>query len=492
MATIQNAVQAMVDKLVEGVDAKALSPEDQTLITNAISKLSNNARLEQALLAVAESHLDVATGELQQALTDGTNAMKNSDALLKGSNELLKSHSSQLSHIDSMESKINTIITQQVHRAASEAKPLFGLTRVESQGTSSSARTTAIFAIYDSSGETNAVRPCVVAGSTHKKNKLEYLTLSKDGRSKTVHHNPGVYENTFVQNPTDKIYSKGSSAILPLGLSTDHNNIKYEIVFNSQSQQSAEVTHYKGIFCKEVTFNSFTRPKKNLNARDKWGVKTTTDHTHSHTGVLYDNIKHCLVMVDDANSVIVEKYRDKNVVTNRTITSEAEYQQYVDAGDFTCVNFIAHVLNHPFGNARHIGALADSYEMAMANEDLSYYGYFGIENNVVKMGHDRYSAHYRFTEENKLEPLNYYFMSNSSARSSTHLAGQGEVTVALQSMLGELLGMYQYKSKPDSNNTSGGLLAMAINCINPYSNVGLLNEYLINSQYGIGRTCRAF
>lgn len=70
MATIQNAVQAMVDKLVTDMKGSTpLSAEDQALVSNAITKLADNDRLEKAIIAVAEEHLDVATGELTNAST---------------------------------------------------------------------------------------------------------------------------------------------------------------------------------------------------------------------------------------------------------------------------------------------------------------------------------------------------------------------------------------------------------------------------------------
>ncbi|MBQ4864464.1 hypothetical protein J8L98_22490 [Pseudoalteromonas sp. MMG013] len=493
MATIQNAVQAMVDKLVADMQGSTpLSAEDQALVSNAITKLADNDRLEKALVAVAEEHLDVATQELKQATSNNTSTMANATQSVNNATNTLVARSAQLSQLDNMTPAIENITKVQQHASASYVKPLFGLTKLETPSTSShNGRTTAAFAIYDSSGETHLVRPSYTANNTHEQSRIEFLTLSDDASHKTAHFTSFVYNNAFEQNPTSKIFQYGSSAFLPLALKEQPNDVKYEVVFSSQDSVSGSVSDYGGIFCKTAGFNSITKPKKNLNAVDQWGITTVTSHEYHTVGVLYDNNKHCLVVVDEGTSLLIEKYRDGNNITAISIPDEAALQNYVNSGDFTCVNFIYNTLIHPYGTSRYNHA-----EGTMSSYAQNYHGYFGIVNGVTKMGQSKYSAHYRFTEEKKLEPINFFFTSNSEPYKTSNANGtqnsEGEVTVALQSMAGELLGMYQYRSKPDSLGYQGGIMAVAINCINPYSNVGILNEHYLYNQYGLGRTCRAF
>ncbi|RJE78134.1 hypothetical protein BGP78_06380 [Pseudoalteromonas sp. MSK9-3] len=493
MATIQNAVQAMVDKLVTDMKGSTpLSAEDQALVSNAITKLADNDRLEKALVAVAEEHLDVATGELKQATSNNTSTMANATQSVNNASNTLVSRSAQLSQLDNITPAIENITKVQQQASASYVKPLFGLTPLETAGSGGeNRRTTAAFAIYDNSGETHLVRPSYTANTTQEQSRIEFLTLSNDGSHKSTHFTSFVYTNAFEQNPVGKVLQYGSSAFLPLALKAAPNDIQYEVVFSSQDSVSSSVNDYGGIFCKTAGFNSITKPKKNLNAVDQWGVTTTTNYAYKTAGVLYDNNKHCLVMVDEGTSLLIEKYRDGNNITSISIPDDAALQSYVNAGDFTCVNFIYNTIVHPHGISRYNHA-----EGAMSSYAQNYHGYFGILNGVTKMGHNKYSAHYRFTEGKKLEPINYYFMSNSEAYKTANSSGtvnsEGEVTIALESMMGELLGMYQYRTKPESAGYSGGIVAVAVNCINPYSNVGILNEHYLHNQYGLGRTCRAF
>ncbi len=86
MATIQNAVKVMVDKLVADMSGETpLNAEEQALVTTAISKLSDNAKLESAIVAVAEEHIEEAKSILytatQAAQAASTELVQNADNL---------------------------------------------------------------------------------------------------------------------------------------------------------------------------------------------------------------------------------------------------------------------------------------------------------------------------------------------------------------------------------------------------------------------------
>ncbi|TMP35523.1 hypothetical protein [Pseudoalteromonas rubra] len=493
MASIQTAVQVMVDKLVADMQGEQpLSAEEQALVSNAITKLADNEKLEQAVVAVAESHIDNATTALQQAAQVGQTSLQQAAQTLNDNGTALEGKAAKLDQLDTMAPSLARVEALQGRAFNNQIRPLFGITPIETSSSDSSyRRATAAFAVYDHSGETFLVRPAYTHNANNEQCRLEFLSLSSDGASKTTLHSCFVYANAFEQNPTSKIYLYGASAILPLGKKANNADVDYEVVYSTQDSQATGVANYGGIFVRSQGFTSITRPKKDLNAKDQFGVTTNTSHAYTNVAVLYDNQKHCLVMVDENTSLLIEKYGDGNIVTNVAIANQDELQAYVDAGDFTTVSFVYHNLPHPYGNRRYT-----SNEQQLSHAAYSYYGYYGVYNDTVKMGGNKYSAHYRFTAEQRLEPVNYFFASSSSASrtqsSNGTENGEGEVKVALESMDGELLGLYSFCTRAVSPGYDGGIVATAIHCINPYSHVGLINEYYVYNKYGLGRTCRAF
>ncbi|SFD16619.1 hypothetical protein [Pseudoalteromonas denitrificans] len=68
MSTISNAAQVMVDKLVADMQGQTpLSSEEQLLVAKALDTMKNNVTFENALVAVAEEHLNTATSSLLSA-----------------------------------------------------------------------------------------------------------------------------------------------------------------------------------------------------------------------------------------------------------------------------------------------------------------------------------------------------------------------------------------------------------------------------------------
>ncbi|CAH9057760.1 hypothetical protein PSECIP111854_02063 [Pseudoalteromonas sp. CIP111854] len=99
MATINNAVQEMVDHLVTKMRSnQKLSAEEQTLVSNAIQKLSSSADLEAAIVAIAQEHLGEATGHIN-----------NASDLVKELQADLLAQSSNLSLLPELETKFNEI-----------------------------------------------------------------------------------------------------------------------------------------------------------------------------------------------------------------------------------------------------------------------------------------------------------------------------------------------------------------------------------------------
>ncbi|KZN37589.1 hypothetical protein N474_04985 [Pseudoalteromonas luteoviolacea CPMOR-2] len=493
MASIQNAVQVMVDKLVADMQGnQPLTAEEQALVSNAITKLTDNTKLEQAVVAVAESHINDATSALQQVSQSTGAALQTATESLTQTSTDLGNKSDKLDLLDAMAPNLNRVESLQATNNSLQVRPLMPMTPIDIASTSSNnRRSTPVFAVYDSNGETHVVRPGFSHNGNTEQCRLEFLKLSANGAEKTTTHTSFIYTNAFEQNPASKIYYYGTSAYIPLASKNNSADIQYEIVYSTQDSQTTAVANYGGIFCKSSGFTSITKPKQNLNATDQFGVSTLTSHNYNEVGVLYDNTKHCLVMVDEGTSVLVEKYRDGNIVTNTAIANAEELQAYVDAGDFTVVKFIYHNMQWPYGINSYNHA-----EQTVAGYGTSYYGFFGRYNGVTKMGEHKYSVHYRFTQAKRLEPINYFFSNSSghykTANSNGTYSPDSEVKVVLETFDGELLGMYSYQARAYHAGYDCGILGGAISCINPYSGAGILNEHYTYNQYGLGRTCRAF
>ncbi|PCK33117.1 hypothetical protein [Pseudoalteromonas piscicida] len=492
MATIQQAVQVMVDKLVADMNGSTpLSAEEQTLVTNAITRLADNAKLEQAVVAVAEAHLDDSTHLLQQVAGTTLNNIDSAKGELTTATAELVTRAAKLALLDQISPLTQQINTAVTRSNAATPKNLFALKGIETPNSNATfRRSTSVLAIYNSDGTSYLTRPSFTANAATDTCRLDHLVVSQDGSSTTMVKSSFVHNNAFEQNPATKVYQYGSSAIVPLGLKAQPNDIDFEVVYSTQESQSANATEYGGIFVREQGFTSRTLPKQNLNARDKFGIPTRSSYAHNNVAVLYNNQKHCLVVIDSGTNLVVEKYRDGNLITNIAIANEAEYQSYVDNGDFTTLVFIANTLGQPHGINRISGS-----EAAMTSYAQNYYGYFGMLSDELKMAGNKFNAHYLFTAENKLEPINYFFTSNSEPYRTSGSNGtensEGEVNVALETLSGELLSSYCYRSKTDSLGRDGGIIATAIQAMNPYSHIGIINEHYLYNQYGLARTCRA-
>lgn len=80
MSTLNTAIQEMIDRLTAGLKAGNLTPEDQLLISKALSALQDNGQWEQALIAVAEYHLNEGVGAMTSATAGLDTAKQELDA----------------------------------------------------------------------------------------------------------------------------------------------------------------------------------------------------------------------------------------------------------------------------------------------------------------------------------------------------------------------------------------------------------------------------
>ena len=507
MATLNSAVQALIDNLhTKMTSNEPLTAEEQTLVAAAIDKLSSHSSWENALVAVAEEHLNTATTNMSQTLTTATSALTDAQTDINIAKDAIQSQNANLALIPSISSNVQTALdefgvnntAQLQSNLAGMARPVFGVKKIETASTSgNNQRSQAVFAVYDANGESYLARPASTNNNNaYEYNRVEFLKLLADGSSKVTLKTHFTHSSTFYASPASYIYVYGSSAILPLASKDDANAIYYDVVYSTQSSASSSSSGYGGIFCATAGNTTLTKPKKNINATDQWGIPSVTSHSYNDIGVLYDNNKHCLILVDDSTSLLVEKYRDGNIITNTSIPDAATLQAYVDAGDFTTVKFIYHQINWP----NIIRQFDGSNTSSSTSERIEIYGFFGKLGSELKMGGGSYNAHYRFTADKKLEPINYFLTSsvtqNRSQGSSGTANSIGDLKVALTDMQGNTLGIYSYQSKSNYAGYHAGYIACALMCINPYSHVGILNDaqvyYSTSPYYGQGRICKAF
>lgn len=498
MATLNTAVQAMVDNLHAKMSGDTpLTAEEQTLVAAAIEKLGSNISWEQALVAVAEQHLNSATSAMTSSLNTAASALTQAENSINAANSTLQSQNSNLSLIPQVstdvQTKLDTFTQSNTSMLAGMSKPVFGLVDIESKTNANTGyRSNAIFAVYDADGKSYLARPGYTAGATSEQhNLLEYLSLAKDGSSKNVIATHYVHDSMVYTTPGSYIYAYGSTAVLPLAAKDNSADIVYDVVYSLQHTADTSASSYAGVFCRSAGYSSVTLPKLNIEATDQFGLPSSNTHNWGLVRVLYDNIKHCLVVVDSSTSLLVEKYRDGNITTDILIADSTALQDHVNNGDFTVIALIANYLAWP--SCYKKSSNSETNISVSLSQDV--YGFYGILSGHVRMGHTQYSAHYRFTAEKKLEPLNFVFNSSTN-HITTGTASFGLAQLAVTDIQGNTLGVYRYETSSDSINQYSGYMGNAIMCMNPYSHVGMINEVVNYSNntacYGIGRTCKAY
>lgn len=551
MTTLNSAIQTLVNNLeTKMLSNVPLSAEEQTLIAGAIDKLAQHASLEQAVVAVAEEHLESAEDsltevvnaakadliqqvsevktDLMEQVTEAKNTMVSqlTDAKNALNSTLTTASSSMNAAQQDIDEASQTLATQNQHltlipevKAGLQAvgdtvlsikdssnnesvqalisKTVFGVKAVEVHGKDENyARSSAIFAVYDANGDTHAIRPSfVLDGAENESARYEHIEIDKNAIKTTINTH-FVQTHSIYEMPSTYIHGYGCSAVVPLGLKNQPNNIAFELVYSLQSRANDSSADYKGVYVRAAGSASVTKPKQNLNVVDQWGLTTKTSHEWGEVGVLYDNKKHCLVMVDFTNSRIIEKYRDGNLVTQINISNEEALQKFVNEGDFTVVYFISNQLSWATCALHHYdGAYATHY-----SDLYDAFGFFGLVGSNLKMGGRSFSAHYRFTENYRLEPLNYHFISFVEPYFATSEVKQsitGTSYMALTDFQGKLLGQYRFNVSSNQLGGLAGYFGNAIVCMNPVSNTGLLNSFRTDTfsthkWHGIGRTCKAY
>ena len=170
--TISSSVQTLLTKLKAGAEAQ-MTAEELLLLSKSVQALADNEDFEQALIAVAEGHLDTATA----AVTGATVAAESANTRLQQS----------VTHLDLIplvESQLTASVAE-LKKAVqasldSRVKTLVGLTSIEEHAyAADNARSTSVFAVYDASGESYLVRPSYTNDSSDTESRrIEYLKLS--------------------------------------------------------------------------------------------------------------------------------------------------------------------------------------------------------------------------------------------------------------------------------------------------------------------------
>ena len=110
MATLSNAVQALVDSLHSKMTSQyPLSPEEQLLASKAIDALTEHTSLEQALVAVAEQHMDEAKAAMVQSTDEATQALAASTVNAQTAYDNVSVKSQQLDKIPELQTQISEL-----------------------------------------------------------------------------------------------------------------------------------------------------------------------------------------------------------------------------------------------------------------------------------------------------------------------------------------------------------------------------------------------
>lgn len=110
MATVTNTIQALLASLHDKMISQyPLTPEEQLLAAKAVDALSQHASLEQALVAVAEQHLQDATCAMEDSTQQMVNALAASTSSAQSAYEQVSAKAGELAQIPEIKTHIDQV-----------------------------------------------------------------------------------------------------------------------------------------------------------------------------------------------------------------------------------------------------------------------------------------------------------------------------------------------------------------------------------------------
>jgi hypothetical protein len=323
MATIQNAVQEMVDRFVTSMQGGTpLSPEDQLLFAKAVQAMQTNVSFEQAIIAVAEEHLDTSV----TALTDAKDTFDLS--VIEGVNALASAENSITSSSASLD--VAATIPALLSTMGKHRDGMIGnvddmlLADGESTLLSDSTYSGTVpcnNVIYCSDGEVRLHVSAQNAGSSNSGNyNLYHHFFSKEASSDPTtgtftRHNYCYNSNTNTRSSWTHRYANiPAMTELPIASSTDAEDIQFKILIADGTSTAETAATYRGIgLFYDTDYNVGQGHYHTADVVDSYNrraVRLTAGYhaQNSAVSVFYNNTKNCAVVIEEGK--VWELYSD--------------------------------------------------------------------------------------------------------------------------------------------------------------------------------------
>lgn len=335
MTTINTALQSMINslhsRLISADVAQQLTPEEMTLVANAIANLQSHASWEQALIAIAEFHLNTSTESIEsanqslattiseleviyQTFSNKSESLDVLNTLVSDLNSIINNLSSELTtltntKIDELSSSLQVVKDSNIDYGT--ALPCKSIQTAV--GTSAHVRPASFISIYDELTEKSQILVSSWAAggvsgdyrdnshyyeySTGKKHNSGLLTLKKSYISG---------DSVLVPSST-KIFQNDNITLLPL-LNSLSGNIEYTylIILDNDSR-----------LFKVNQVNSVST----LCGGNEWGAESGTDQygvaANAKTSFIYDQDTNTVIIVG-SDGLVRRVWSDKVEVLNQS------------------------------------------------------------------------------------------------------------------------------------------------------------------------------
>jgi len=352
MATITNTVQTLINKINENqTGAAPLTAEETLLLTKAVQALGENQDFEQALIAVAEQHLNTAqTSMLNATMQMGTNIneatldLNTSKQALDSAKTKLDETSSELTTEMKIISTVNSVlksIRRQEDGQIGNTQLLTSLdpdTEVMEEATSTCPMQSVIFSddgavnIYSAPQGQTTGSPSAVLNSH---NWYEIPSGSNFEKATFTRKNyMGGSTNTARTLSTQRYGYYPVCGEYPLALSTDANNVAFKMICADYAAAGQTAINFRGLgLFFDADYGVAVGHYNTSKLKDKygrWSTYTSNRVNHYELTAFYNNTKNCLQVVQNLKvwELYSDGWKDPKIAT---FTSVSEAQAWVNS-----------------------------------------------------------------------------------------------------------------------------------------------------------------
>lgn len=368
MSTIANAVQAMVNNLTTKMTSGTpFTPEEQLLVAKALSALQDNETWEKAVVAVVEEHLSTGTtalaaakAQLDTSLQEGVNAMTTAEASLLAKSAQLDIAASVPGALSAYAKTKDGLIGNMSDMLT--VIPESELMKDSGYGVSPPITNMIFCSNGDVYAHTVPTGKAAGSGAGIKECHNFY------GKLANLNPKNGVFTRlNYCHYSSDSARSAWSQryaydpacAFLPLASSVNGDVTFCQLISDFNGAANSE-SGFRGIgLFYNSNYGVVTGHYHNANIKDKYGRKASTlgvkyrySQSYFECG-LYDNVKNCLVVIQDYN--VWELYSNGWVNAGvPTFGTDAQAQAWVNAQpDMFLVPFVSLSNDTLFSPLRH-------------------------------------------------------------------------------------------------------------------------------------------